>query len=259
MAAAGRRGYTQGNQMKTLVVIPTYNESENIETMIRAVFEYIPAHKDVHILVVDDNSPDGTADIVGELTQQSFDKALFLLVRSGKMGMGTAYIDGFKWGLAKGYELFIEMDADLSHHPAYLHEMIDHATRQDVVIGSRYVPGGGIKGWGVARKFISKGGSLYARLILGLPIQDVTGGFNLWKRKVLEKIDLNRVRSEGYAFQIELKYQAFREGFGLYEHPIIFEDRRAGKSKMSKRIIAEAMVRVLQMKISQIRSAIRTG
>ena len=237
--------------MKTLIVIPTYNESENIETMIRSVFDHIPVHMNVHILVVDDNSPDGTAAVVEKLIQQSFGKSLFLLVRGGKLGMGTAYIDGFKWGLQHDYNLFIEMDADLSHHPAYLPDMIAHMTRYDVVIGSRYVKGGGVKGWGFGRKMISKGGSLYARLILGLPIQDLTGGFNLWKRKVLEKIDMNGIQSEGYAFQIELKYKAFKAGFTLVEHPIIFKDRRAGKSKMSKRIVAEAMLLVLQMKIRQ--------
>ncbi len=237
--------------MKTLIVIPTYNEAENIDSMIRSVFDHIPADLDLHILVVDDNSPDGTAAVVEKLIRQSFGKTLFLLIRSGKLGMGTAYREGFQWGLARGYDLFIEMDADLSHHPAYLPDMIARTARHDVVIGSRYVPGGGVKGWSWPRKFISKGGSLYARLILGLPIQDLTGGFNLWKREVLEKIDMNSVRSEGYAFQIELKYKAFQNGFSLTEHPIIFEDRRAGKSKMSKRIVAEAMLRVLQMKIRQ--------
>jgi len=243
--------------MKTLIVIPTYNESDNIECMIRLVFDYISAHKDVHILVVDDNSPDGTAAVVEKLIQQSFGKALFLLARSAKLGMGTAYKEGFLWGLDKGYDLFIEMDADLSHHPAYLPDIIDHTSQHDVVIGSRYVPGGGVKGWGLLRKFISKGGSLYARLSLGLPIHDLTSGFTVWKRKVLEKIDMNAVQSEGYAFQIELKYKAYRKGFSLLEYPIVFKDRRAGKSKMSKRIIVEAMIRVLQMKMSQVKSAPR--
>jgi len=239
--------------MKTLIVIPTYNESENIENMIRLIFDTLPPYTQVHILVVDDNSPDGTAAVVRKLIQSAFTDTLFLQPRSGKLGMGTAYIDGFKWGLAKDYELFIEMDADLSHHPAFLPDMIHRAGQYDVVVGSRYVPGGGVKGWGLPRKFISKGGSLYARVVLGLPINDLTGGFNLWQRKVLEKIDMNSVRSEGYAFQIELKYKAFREGFSLFEHPIIFEDRRAGKSKMSKRIILEAVVRVLQMALSRKR------
>jgi len=235
--------------MKTLIVIPTYNEFENIETMIRSVFDHIPGHMDVHILVVDDNSPDGTAAIVEKLIQQNFSQTLFLMVRTGKLGMGTAYKQGFQWGLSRDYDLFIEMDADLSHHPAYLPDMIDHTRRHDVIIGSRYVTGGGVKGWGGLRKIISKGGSLYARVILGLPIRDLTGGFNLWKRNVLEKINMRSVRSEGYAFQIELKYKAFLNGFSIGEHPIIFEDRRAGKSKMSKGIVAEAMLRVLQMKI----------
>jgi len=235
--------------MKTLIVIPTYNEFENIETMIRSVFDHIPGHMDVHILVVDDNSPDGTAAIVEKLIQQNFSQTLFLMVRTGKLGMGTAYKQGFQWGLSRDYDLFIEMDADLSHHPAYLPDMIDHTRRHDVIIGSRYVTGGGVKGWGGLRKIISKGGSLYARVILGLPIRDLTGGFNLWKRNVLEKINMRSVRSEGYAFQIELKYKAFLNGFSIGEHPIIFEDRRAGKSKMSKGIVTEAMLRVLQMKI----------
>ena len=219
--------------------------------MIRSVFDHLSAHMKVHILVVDDNSPDGTAAVVEKLIQQFFGNTLFLRVRSGKLGMGTAYKEGFQWGLDKGYDLFVEMDADLSHRPAYLPAMIDQIRQHDVVIGSRYVPGGGVKGWRLPRKLISKGGSLYARFLLGLPIQDLTGGFNMWKREVLEAINMSSVRSEGYAFQIELKYKAHQLGFSLCEHPIIFEDRRAGKSKMSKRIVAEAMLRVLQMKIRE--------
>ena len=235
--------------MKTLIVIPTYNESQTIEKMIRSIFRIENSHLDLHLLVVDDNSPDGTADIVKDLSSLH-NGALFLLSRNAKRGLGTAYIEGFRWGMARDYGLFIEMDADFSHNPGYLPPMIQYSERYDFVIGSRYVPGGGVRGWGVWRKFISTAGSLYARAILGLPIHDLTGGFNLWKRSVLERLDLNDIRSEGYAFQIELKYKAFSKGFSWLEYPIIFEDRQAGKSKMSKRIIVEAIFRVLQLKLA---------
>jgi dolichol-phosphate mannosyltransferase len=236
--------------MKTLVVIPTYNESQTIEKMVRSISGIENPHRTLHLLVVDDNSPDGTADIVKDLSSQFHHENLFLLSRSAKQGLGTAYIEGFRWGLARNYELFIEMDADFSHNPEYLPPMIRHTRHYDFVVGSRYVPGGGVRGWGMLRKFISTAGSLYARTILGLPIRDITGGFNLWKRSVLERLDLNDIRSEGYAFQIELKYKAFSKGFSWLEYPIIFEDRQAGKSKMSKRIIVEAIFRVLQLKFA---------
>jgi dolichol-phosphate mannosyltransferase len=247
--------------MKTLIVIPTYNESQNIEKMIRSVFAVMSEAVNVHILVVDDNSPDGTALVVHELISESYPDNLFLLSRDAKMGLGTAYIAGFQWGMSRDYGLFIEMDADFSHNPKYLPALIQQARSHSVVIGSRYVPGGGVKGWGLLRKFISLAGSLYARLILGLPIQDLTGGFNLWQRAVLDNLDLDNIKSEGYAFQIELKYKAIAGGFSHIEHPIIFEDRQAGKSKMSKRIIVEAIIRVLQMKFGQkqIRDHSRTG
>jgi dolichol-phosphate mannosyltransferase len=239
--------------MKTLIIIPTYNESQNIEKMIRSIFRVRNPQIDLHILVVDDNSPDGTALIVKDLISQYYPGALFLLSRDAKQGLGTAYIEGFQWGLARDYGLFVEMDADFSHNPEYLSPMIEQTDRYDFIVGSRYVPGGGVKGWGILRKFISMSGSLYARVILGLPIHDLTGGFNLWKRSVLDHLDLNGIRSEGYAFQIELKHKAFVKGFSWVEYPIIFEDRQAGKSKMSKRIIVEAIFRVLQMKLSSER------
>lgn len=234
--------------MRTLIVIPTFNESENIENIIRSIFEIQLQKGLIHILVVDDNSPDGTARIVNSLITTSFAERLFILSRESKQGLGTAYIDGFQWGLAKDYELFVEMDADFSHHPKFLLPMIEKARNHNLVIGSRYIEGGGVKGWGWIRKLISMAGSLYARRILGLTIRDLTGGFNLWQRQVFTRLDLNQIRSEGYAFQIELKYQAVMHGFSYTEYPILFEDRRAGKSKMSNRIVFEAMLRVLQMR-----------
>jgi dolichol-phosphate mannosyltransferase len=171
------------------------------------------------------------------------------MVRDRKRGLGTAYIQGFQWGLQNDYQLLVEMDADFSHHPVYLLKMMQQMDHYDCIIGSRYVPGGGVTGWGPLRKIISKGGSLYAGLILGLPFKDLTGGFNIWKRRVLEAIDLSVIRSEGYAFQIELKYRAFKKGFRILESPITFEDRLRGKSKMSRKIVLEAIYRVWQLKM----------
>jgi dolichol-phosphate mannosyltransferase len=238
--------------MKPLIVMPTYNEAPNIEKIIRMVFSNTANLAPTHLLVVDDNSPDGTAAIVKSLMQNEFNGSLFLLQRDRKYGLGTAYIDGFSWGLGKDYDTFVEMDADFSHHPRYLEGMLAKTESFDVIVGSRYVKGGGVKGWGLTRKFISVFGSLYAKTILNLPIHDLTGGFNIWKRDVLNKIDLKTVKSEGYAFQIELKYRAFVHGFRLFEYPIVFEDRLHGKSKMSKKIVAEAIYRVWQLRLSNI-------
>lgn len=236
--------------MKTLIVVPTYNEAQNIKEFIPLVFKAIGEKWEVDILVVDDNSPDGTAEIVQKLKKETYTSRLHILKRERKLGLGTAYIAGFKWGFQKDYNLFIEMDADFSHNPATLPNMIEKTDTYDFIIGSRYVSGGGVKGWGLIRKFISLGGSLYAKTILGIPIHDLTGGYNLWKKDVLMGIDLNRVRSEGYAFQIELKYKAFKKGFKHLEYPIIFQDRFIGKSKMSRRIFIEAIIRVWQLKLS---------
>ncbi|MCG6911981.1 MAG: polyprenol monophosphomannose synthase [Deltaproteobacteria bacterium] len=234
--------------MKALIVIPTYNEFPNVEKVIRKTFSETTGFNRVHILVVDDNSPDGTAGKVQDMQTTDYGAALFLLRRTAKSGLGTAYIDGFNWGLARGYDIFVEMDADLSHHPRYLAAMIEKTKNADFIVGSRYVKGGGVTGWGPKRKLISSFGSLYARTILNLPIRDLTGGFNVWKREVLESIGLKNIRSEGYAFQIELKYRAFAHGFSLLEYPIIFEDRRQGKSKMSRKIVLEAIFRVWQLR-----------
>ncbi len=225
--------------MKTLVVIPTYNERENIALIVPAIFQATP---DVEILVVDDNSPDGTQDVVRGL--QNTYKKLHLLGRKGKEGLGRAYIAGFKWALDQGYEAIIEMDADWSHRPEDLAKLVKAIPSYDFVVGSRWVPGGAVANWTLSRKMISLGGSFYARQILRYPLRDWTGGFNAWKAGTLRKIGLDSVRSEGYSFQIELKYRALRFDFHGIEIPITFEDRRAGQSKMSSRIVLEALHRV---------------
>ena len=236
--------------MRILIIIPTYNEIENIDSLIRSIFATTkPDHLEVEILVVDDNSPDGTGKTVQSLIHTDYPKRLFLLNRDQKYGLGTAYIQGFLWGLERDYQIFVEMDADFSHNPRYLPQMIKKMKRFDCIIGSRYIPGGGIRGWGIFRRIISKAGSLYAKTILHIPIHDLTGGFNLWRREVLAHIHPAEIKSEGYAFQIELKYRAFIKGFRFLELPIVFEDRRLGKSKISKKIILEAIWRVWQLKL----------
>jgi dolichol-phosphate mannosyltransferase len=225
--------------MKTLVIIPTYNERENIAQLIPEVKKATP---DVEILVVDDNSPDGTQAVVQEL--QKSDPTIHLLARKGKEGLGKAYIAGFRWGLDHGYDSLIQMDADFSHRPEDLKRLVETLPSVDFVMGSRWVPGGKTVNWGLGRKFISRGGSFYTRQILRFPLRDWTGGFNGWKAESLRKIGLDSVRSEGYSFQIELKYRASKLGLRGVEVPIIFEDRRVGQSKMSSRIVFEALHRV---------------
>lgn len=229
---------------KGLVIIPTYNEKENIDAIVRAVLEQ---KLSLHVLVADDSSPDGTGKIVEGLMSE-FPGHVHLLTRMKKEGLGRAYIAGFKWGLEKGYTHLIEMDADFSHRPVDLALHVNNWNEYDFVIGSRYVAGGGTVDWGLMRKIISRGGSLYSRIILGYPINDWTGGFNSWRRDVLERIDLDSVTSNGYSFQIELKYKASRKGFKCKEVPIIFEDRRVGKSKMSMKIVLEAFYKVWQIR-----------
>lgn len=226
--------------MKRLVVIPTYNERENIQAIVPAVFEQ---GLDVDILVVDDNSPDGTGNIVREL-QKKYSTQLHLLSRPGKQGLGKAYLAGFRWGLDQGYEVIVEMDADFSHRPRDLSPLLEKLKENDFAVGSRYTAGGSTLNWGLIRKIISRGGSIYSRMILGYPLNDWTGGFNAWKKVVLQGIDLDSVKSNGYSFQIELKYKALKKGFRGAESPIVFEDRRAGQSKMSFKIVIEAFYRV---------------
>ncbi|MBP9706106.1 MAG: polyprenol monophosphomannose synthase [Oligoflexales bacterium] len=227
---------------KTLIVVPTFNEAENIAPLFAQIQKHLPG---CHILFVDDNSPDSTQKEITKLkNHESSTNYVHLLARQGKLGLGTAYIAGFNWGLKNDYEYYIQMDADFSHNPSYLPEFKLLLEKHDAVIGSRYIDGGGVSNWNFFRRLISKFGSLYARVILNMKVMDLTGGFNAWRREVLEKISLQDLRSEGYSFQIELKYRASRCGFRLFETPILFEERRAGKSKMSLKIIFEAFYRV---------------
>ena len=233
--------------MNDLIIIPTNNEKENLGPLLEAIYEIRP---DIHVLVVDDNSPDGTGQLVAEWAEApQYEGRLFLLRRAGKLGLGTAYIAGFRWALARSYRRILEMDADFSHNPRYLPDLLAAAEEADLVLGSRYVPGGGVKNWGFWRRFLSRGGSLYARVLLGLPYQDLTGGFKCFRREVLETLDLGAVRSNGYSFQIELTYRAHCKGFKIKEVPIVFEDREVGKSKMSKHIFLEAVLMVWKLRM----------
>lgn len=232
--------------MRLLVVIPTYNEVQTVGLLVSEIFDSC-SDCCLDILIVDDASPDGTGDFVEDLTKK--DSRVHLLRRSGKLGLGTAYVSGFQWGLGLDYDAFIEMDADFSHRPKDLAVLISLLQKEDCVIGSRYIPGGKTLHWGIGRKILSRFGSLYARFILGVPISDFTGGFNGWKREVLEKINLTSLSSGGYSFQIELKYRAFLQGFYLKEFPILFQDRRLGQSKMNLGIILEALVRIWQFRL----------
>jgi len=228
------------------VIIPTYNEKENIVKMIKMVFSL---SKSFHLLIVDDGSPDGTADLVKDM-QTRFPQQLFLLERAGKQGLGTAYIAGFRWALDKGYEFIYEMDADFSHNPADLERLYEACTLGggDVAVGSRYTKGGKVKNWPWDRIFLSYGASLYVRLITWMPVKDPTAGFKCYSRKVLETIDLNKIKFVGYAFQIEMKFAAYTLGFKIKEVPITFVDRVEGVSKMSGKIVKEAIIGVLQMR-----------
>ena len=234
-----------------LICIPTYNEAENIEPFINSVFEYLPplTHHKSCVLVIDDNSPDGTASIVEHLIEKYQDR-LHILKRPGKQGLGKAYMAAFDWGLSHDYDVFLEIDADFSHNPKYILEMIREIQNNDVVICSRNIKGGSVEGWSFFRNFISKGGSLYSRIVLRCPIKDLTGGFNMWTKKALTKISLDRIMSEGYSFQIEMKYRAWRAGCSIKEIPILFTDRTRGTSKMSKKILFEALIKIWKIKQS---------
>lgn len=230
--------------MHALICMPTYNEIENLSPIIAAIHELLP---EIHILVIDDNSPDGTGRLADELALAH--AGIHVLHRASKEGLGKAYIDGFKWALARDYEAIIEMDADFSHQPRYLLEMLRQLRGgYDVVIGSRYVAGGGTQNWGAIRKAISRGGGLYARSILGLDIQDLTAGFVAWRREVLARLPLDEIEASGYVFQIEMKYRASRRGYRILEIPITFPDRERGTSKMSPGIAAEALTRVWKIR-----------
>lgn len=244
MNTPGVLKHLKESSLKTLIIIPTYNEVENIQAITALTFQ---VSSDFQILFVDDNSQDGTRDEIAKVSAR-FPGKIHLLPRAGKLGLGTAYVAGFRWGLERGFDVLIEMDADLSHNPVYLTDMLERLQRADGVIGSRYVEGGGTKNWSWLRKLISRGGSLYSRMVLGLAVRDLTGGFNGWHRRVLEAINIDAIQSEGYAFQVELKYRALKKGFRLEEFPIIFVDRRAGYSKMSSRIVLEAILRMWSLR-----------
>jgi len=231
----------------SIVIIPTYNERENIVRMIETVFAL---EKDFHILIVDDGSPDGTADLVKE-QQQVYAGRLFIKERKGKLGLGTAYIAGFKWGLERDYEYIFEMDADFSHNPNDLIRLYKACTEEggDMSVGSRYVKGGKLENWPYDRIMLSYGASLYVRFITFMPVKDPTAGFVCYHRRVLEKIDLDKIRFVGYAFQIEMKFADYQLGFKIKEVPITFTDRIEGTSKMSKGIVKEAVWGVLQMRL----------
>ncbi|MBN9166339.1 MAG: dolichyl-phosphate beta-D-mannosyltransferase [Myxococcales bacterium 68-20] len=222
---------------RTLIVTPTYNEKDNLPRFIDAVRS---AWSDADLMVVDDNSPDGTGAIADAIAAK--DDHVKVMHRPGKLGLGTAYTQAFKQGLAEGYDRFFEMDADLSHDVKYLPDFIAALDEgADVVIGSRNIPGGGVEGWGLGRHFISKGGSLYSRTILGLGVKDLTSGYKAFTKRALEAIDIDSVHSNGYSFQIEMTYRALRKGMRVKEVPIVFVDRTAGRSKMSRRIFVEAI------------------
>jgi dolichol-phosphate mannosyltransferase len=229
---------------RTLIVTPTYNEKDNLPRFIDAVRGALPV---ADVLIVDDNSPDGTGELADGIARK--DSHVRVMHRAGKLGLGTAYIQAFQRGIAEGYDRFFEMDADLSHDSKYLPDFVraldDGA---DIVIGSRNIPGGGVEGWGPGRHFISKGGSLYSRTILGLGVKDLTSGYKAFTRRALEAINLETVKSNGYSFQIELTYRGIRKGMRVTEVPIIFVDRMAGKSKMSRKIFLEAVRMVWKLR-----------
>jgi len=235
---------------EAVVCLPTYNERENIESMLRALGD-----KGVRVLVVDDNSPDGTGGLADHLAAEL--GYVDVLHRERKEGLGPAYLAGFRRALADGAELVLEMDCDFSHDPADVPRLVAAAADADVVLGSRYVAGGGVRNWGLLRRFVSAGGSWYARVMLGVRVRDLTGGFKCYRRAVLEGIDLDAITSKGYAFQIETTYRALRSGFRVVEVPITFVDREAGGSKMSKTIVAEAIWKVPVLRLAALSGRLR--
>lgn len=233
--------------MQGMVVIPTYNEKDNIERLVRAVFDL---KRDLHVLIIDDNSPDGTGEIADKLAAGG--EGVHVIHRNGKLGLGSAYRAGFKYALEKGAPLVFEMDADFSHDPAYLPLFLEKIKDCDVVVGSRYLNGVSVVNWPIRRLMLSYGANVYTRLVTGLTLTDCTSGFKCFRREVLEAIDLDKVRSDGYSFQIEMNYRCMEKGFRIGEVPIIFIDRHAGTSKMSKRIVREAVIMVWKLRIGSI-------
>jgi dolichol-phosphate mannosyltransferase len=240
-----------------LVIVPTYNESENIERIVDRVHAALP---DVHVLIVDDASPDGTGKVADLLAEQ--DERVHVLHRPGKAGLGAAYTAGFDWGLARDYDVLVEMDADGSHAPEHLPRILAALKGADVVLGSRWVPGGAVVNWPLRRELLSRGGNLYTRLALGIGLRDATGGYRAYNRAVLESIDYNEVSSQGYCFQVDLAWRVLRAGFRIVEVPITFAERERGESKMSGAIVREAFQRVTRWGIAhragQVRAALRS-
>lgn len=232
---------------KALIIIPTYNESENIQRLVAEIHKQV---NDIHILFVDDSSPDGTADIIKKI--QSDNPNIHLLSRPGKMGLGSAYLTGFQYGLGKGYEYLFEMDADFSHDPKEIPNFLNAIGENDLVLGSRYIKGVNVINWPLSRLLLSYYANMYSRIVTGLPVRDATGGFKCFRREVLKSIDFTKVKSNGYAFQIELSFKAWKNGFKIKEIPIIFIDRVAGVSKLSKSIMWEAIFLVWKLRLNSI-------
>jgi len=233
---------------RVLIIVPTYNERANLVELTEKIFLHAPA---AELLIVDDASPDGTGELAETMARDN--PRLSVLHRQGKLGLASAYLEGFRLGLERGYDIILEMDADLSHDPRDVPRLVAALEHADIAIGSRAVPGGAVIGWGPLRHVISRGGSLYSRLWLDLPIHDATTGFKAFRAEVLRALPLDRVRSEGYAFQIELNFRALRAGFRIVEVPILFVDRRAGQSKMSRRIFAEAALVIPRLRLMALR------
>jgi dolichol-phosphate mannosyltransferase len=230
--------------MKTLIIIPTYNERENIGSIVPLVLERDPS---IHVLIVDDNSPDGTGEIAEAMSKE--DHRIFVIHRQNKAGLGTAYITGFKFALEKGFDLIFEMDCDFSHDPKYISDFLQAIQEADLVLGSRYISGVNVINWPMSRLLLSYYANVYSRIVTGLPVKDATGGFKCFRREVLEAIDLERIKSNGYSFQIEMSFRAWKKGFRIKEIPIVFEDRKVGQSKMSKRIVREAVWMVWRLRM----------
>ena len=237
--------------MKALVIVPTYNERENLEELVRRIFDQ---NLPTEVLVVDDNSPDGTGTLADEMAAR--DPRVHVMHRPGKMGLGSAYVAGFKWALARDYEAVFEMDADFSHNPDSLGDFLRELGHADLVLGSRYLHGVTVVNWPLSRLILSYSANLYSRIITGMPVKDLTGGFKCFRRQVLEAIDLDRVRSDGYAFQIEINFKAWRKGFRIQEIPILFVDRQLGVSKMSRRIVREAAWMVWRLRLLDLLGAL---
>ena len=233
--------------MKVIVISPTYNESKNIAKLVEIVFSI---NSDYHLLIVDDNSPDGTADIVEKL--QKIYKNLHLEKRPGKAGLGTAYCHGFKWSIKNEFDVMVQIDADMSHDPFEIPKMVELLKHNDYIIGSRYCDGVSVVRWPIRRLILSYGANLYSKIVTGMPISDATGGYKVWKKQVLNSIKLDTIRSQGYSFQIEMNYRAWKNGFKFKEHPIIFMDRTIGESKMSKQIVWEAIFMVWRLRFSNL-------